>query len=144
MENLATIKLTSGEELIAIVEEGPGPLELTLIDPVLVHKNNSMMGPMLSVSHWLMFTKENKAVIKKEKIVVLEYDLEDNTINHYKRFAKERGAVVSLDETKRLEDMIAQTLRRYQRTNPEEIDQIEEELEALESELKADANTTIH
>ena len=50
MENLATIKLTSGEELIAIVEEGPTPLEITVINPVLVHKNNSALGPMLSVS----------------------------------------------------------------------------------------------
>ena len=31
MDNLATIKLVSGEELIAQVEEGPRPLELSLI-----------------------------------------------------------------------------------------------------------------
>ena len=49
MENLATIKLTSGEELIAQVEEGPRPLEITVINPVVVHKNNSALGPMLSV-----------------------------------------------------------------------------------------------
>ena len=80
MENLATIKLMSGEELIAQVKEGPSPLEITVINPVVVHKNNSALGPMLSVSHWLMFTKNNSAVIKKSKIVALLYDLEDNTI----------------------------------------------------------------
>ena len=143
MENLATIKLTSGEELIAIVEEGPTPLEITVRNPVLVHKNNSALGPMLSVSHWLMFTKKNTATIKKEKIVALEYDLEDNTINHFKRFTKERGAVISLDEQNRLEDMISKTLkdavdqRRAQ-------DDIEQEMEYYESIQDPNANTTIH
>ena len=143
MENLATIKLTSGEELIAIVEEGPTPLEITVRNPVLVHKNNSAIGPMLSVSHWLMFTKKNTATIKKEKIVALEYDLEDNTINHFKRFTKERGAVISLDEQNKLEDMISKTLkdavdqRRAQ-------DDIEQEMEYYESIQDPNANTTIH
>ena len=82
MENLATIKLTSGEELIAQVEEGPRPLEITVINPVVVHKNNSALGPMLSVSHWLMFTKVNKAVIKKSKVVALLYDLEAVCYTH--------------------------------------------------------------
>jgi len=144
MDNLATIKLISGEELIAVVEEGPTPLELTIIDPVLIHKNNSVMGPMLSVSHWLMFTKSNQTVIKKEKIVALEYDLEDNTINHYKKFTKERGTVISLDEQSRLEDMMAKALRSVQGRSREEIDQIDQEIEYLESEIDPNANTTIH
>ena len=142
MENLATIKLTSGEELIAIVEEGPTPLEITVRNPVLVHKNNSALGPMLSVSHWLMFTKKNTATIKKEKIVALEYDLEDNTINHFKRFTKERGAVISLDEQNRLEDMVSKTIKDAidRRTQ----DDIEQEMEYYESIQDPNANTTIH
>ena len=142
MENLATIKLTSGEELIAIVEEGPTPLEITVINPVLVHKNNSSLGPMLSVSHWLMFTKNNQATIKKEKIVALEYDLEDNTINHFKRFTKERGAVISLDEQNKLEDMISRTLKDAM--GRREQDDIEQEMEYYETLQDPNANTTIH
>jgi len=138
MENLATIKLTSGEELIAIVEEGPTPLEITVINPVLVHKNNSALGPMLSVSHWLMFTKTNQATIKKEKIVALEYDLEDNTIKHFERFTKERGAVISLDEQNRLEDLVSKTLKGAM----EREEQREEEW--LDSLTDPEANTTIH
>ena len=142
MENLATIKLTSGEELIAIVEEGPTPLEITVRNPVLVHKNNSALGPMLSVSHWLMFTKENTATIKKEKIVALEYDLEDNTINHFKRFTKERGAVISLDEQNRLEELVSRTLKDAM--GRREQDDIEQEMEYYESIQDPNANTTIH
>ena len=143
MENLATIKLTSGEELIAIVEDGPTPLEITVINPVLVHKNNSALGPMLSVSHWLMFTKSNQATIKKEKIVALEYDLEDNTINHFKRFTKERGAVVSLDEQNKLEDMISETLKKAIGRRREH-DEVDQEMEYYESLQDPNANTTIH
>ena len=143
MDNLATIKLTSGEELIAIVEEGPSPLEIVVVNPVLIHKNDSAVGPMLSVSHWLMFTKNNRATIKKEKIVALEYDLEDNTINHFKRFTKERGAVVSLDEQNKLEDMISETLKKaIGRTR--ERDEVDQEMEYYESLQDPNANTTIH
>ena len=138
MENLATIKLTSGEELIAIVEEGPTPLEITVVNPVLVHKNNSALGPMLSVSHWLMFTKTNQATIKKEKIVALEYDLEDNTINHFKRFTKERGAVIALDEQNRLEELVGKTLQGAMEREQERED------EYYESLADPEANTTIH
>lgn len=136
MENLATIKLTSGEELIAQVEEGPRPLEITVINPVVVHKNNSALGPMLSVSHWLMFTKVNKAVIKKSKVVALLYDLEDNTIEHYKKFTQQRGEVVTLDDTNRLEDMIQKTLKRAI-VGKDEFGEYDEE-------PIPDANTTIH
>ena len=138
MENLATIKLTSGEELIAIVKEGPTPLEIVVVNPVVVHKNNSALGPMLSVSHWLMFTKKNEATIKKEKIVALEYDLEDNTINHYIRFTKERGAVVSLDEQNRLEELVSKTLQGAMEREQQRED------EYYESIADPEANTTIH
>ena len=143
MDNLATIKLTSGEELIAIVEEGPSPLEIVVVNPVLIHKNDSAVGPMLSVSHWLMFTKNNRATIKKEKIVALEYDLEDNTINHFKRFTKERGAVVSLDEQNKLEDMISKTLKEAIGRRREH-DEVDQEMEYYESLQDPNANTTIH
>lgn len=136
MEDLATIKLMNGEELIAQVQEGPSPLEITVINPVVVHKNASALGPMLSVSHWLMFTKDNSAVIKKSKIVALLYDLEDNTVEHYKKFTKQRGEVVSLDETSRLEDMIQKTLKRAISR--------EEDFGEYEEEPIPDANTTIH
>ena len=143
MDNLATIKLTSGEELIAIVEEGPSPLEIVVVNPVLIHKNDSAVGPMLSVSHWLMFTKNNRATIKKEKIVALEYDLEDNTINHFKRFTKERGAVVSLDEQNKLEDMISETLKKAIGRRREH-DEVDQEMDYYESLQDPNANTTIH
>ena len=138
MENLATIKLTSGEELIAIVKEGPTPLEIVVVNPVVVHKNNSALGPMLSVSHWLMFTKKNEATIKKEKIVALEYDLEDNTINHFNRFTKERGAVISLDEQNRLEELVSKTLQGAMEREQQRED------EYYESIADPEANTTIH
>lgn len=143
MDNLATIKLTTGEELIAIVEPGPTPLEIVVINPVLIHKNDSAVGPMLSVSHWLMFTKNNRATIKKEKIVALEYDLEDNTINHFKRFTKERGAVVSLDEQNKLEDMISETLKKAIGRRREH-DEVDQEMDYYESLQDPNANTTIH
>ena len=136
MENLATIKLMSGEELIAQVKEGPSPLESTVINPVVVHKNNSALGPMLSVSHWLMFTKNNSAVIKKSKIVALLYDLEDNTIEHYKRFTEQRGEVVTLDDNNRLEDIIQKTIKRAI-VGKDEFGEYDEE-------PIPDANTTIH
>ena len=85
-----------------------------------------------------MFTKVNKAVIKKSKVVALLYDLEDNTIEHYKRFTQQRGEVVTLDDNNRLEDMIQKTLKRAL-TGKGEADFGEYEEESL-----PEANTTIH
>ena len=89
-----------------------------------------------------MFTKKNTATIKKEKIVALEYDLEDNTINHFKRFTKERGAVISLDEQNRLEELVSRTLKDAM--GRREQDDIEQEMEYNESIQDPNANTTIH
>lgn len=134
MENLATIKLDSGEELLAIVEEGPGPLEITVYNPVVVHKQNSALGPVLSVSHWLMFTKQNAAVIKKSKIVALKYDIEDNTVKHYKKFTEDKASIINLDDHGRVEEMITRALNKMS-------DELPETLEELDN---LDANTTIH
>ena len=87
--------------------------------------------------------RNNRATIKKEKIVALEYDLEDNTINHFKRFTKERGAVVSLDEQNKLEDMISETLKKAIGRRREH-DEVDQEMEYYESLQDPNANTTIH
>jgi len=134
-DKLATLKLMNGEELIAIVEEGPDPLSITVINPVVVHKNNGPLGPVLSVSHWLMFTKSNSAVIKKSKVVALQYGLEDNTIEHYEKFTQGRGEVVTLDDQSRLQDIIERSIKKVVAGEGSE-----EHLE--ETELTS--NTTIH
>ena len=134
-DNLATIKLISGEELISIVEEGPDPLSITLINPVVVHKNNTPVGPTLSVSHWLMFTKSNSTVIKKSKVVALQYGLEDNTIEHYERFTQNRGELVTLDDQNRLQDINERSIRKVVAG---------EGSEELFEEPELTSNTTIH
>ena len=80
MDNIATLKLISGEELIAEVQSGSNPLYLTLVNPVLVHKTASPFGPMLSVSHWLMFTKENNIQIDRKNVVALKYGLDHKSL----------------------------------------------------------------
>ena len=135
MDNIATIKLTSGEELISIVEQGANPLYFKLINPVLVHKQNTPFGPTLSVSHWLMFTKDNEIEVERKNIVALKYGLEDNTLQHYLNFSKKRGAIISLQEQDKLEQLLRKTEERLLDADVD-ID--------IESELSGEANTTIH
>lgn len=135
MDNIATIKLVSGEELIAQVEPGTNPLHLKLIRPVLVHKQNTAFGPMLSVSHWLMFTKDNEIDIERKNIVALKYGLEDNTIQHYKNFSGKRGPIISLQEQEKLEEILKRTEERM----------LAEREELFEDDsIVEEANTTIH
>jgi|TARA_B100002019_G_C21226616_1_gene577731 hypothetical protein len=135
MDNIATIKLVSGEELIAQVEPGTNPLHLKLINPVLVHKQNTAFGPMLSVSHWLMFTKDNEIDIERKNIVALKYGLEDNTIQHYKNFSGKRGPIISLQEQEKLEEILKRTEERM----------LAEREELFEDDsITEEANTTIH
>lgn len=134
--NIAVLKLVSGEELIAIVEEGPNPLEVTVHSPVIVNRSNTPVGPYMQVSHWLLFSKHNKATIKRDKIVALEYELDDNAIESYNDFINNKGELVTLNNKEKL-DKLLQDLSDLKQYN----DNLEEEILVDE---QSDANTTIH
>jgi len=135
-DNIATIKLLSGEELLAIVEKSSNPLNLKLINPVVVHKTNSLAGPVLSVSHWLMFTEKNEIVIERNKIVALSYGIEDNAIEHYLKFTRERGDFINFKSPK-IEEILKQLGEKALQHPDEDFE--------LEVDVKTDvANTTIH
>ncbi len=133
--NYAVIKLLNGEELIAMVEEAPNPTELILHKPVLVNRNNSSIGPYMQVSHWLMFTKNNKATIKKQNVVALEYELEDNAIKSYKDFVDNKTGPIPLSDKGRLRELLDELSEAN--LNMEE--------DVLEDVLTdSSSNTTIH
>lgn len=133
MNDVACIKLVSGEELIAYVREGNTPLEVELHNPVVINKNQTVVGQYMQVSHWLLFTKHNKAVIKRDKIVVMEFGLEDNAMENYLQFvAGERKNVVTNSE--QVDELLKQ-LKGYNDT---------EEYVDIEDDDDFGANTTIH
>ena len=135
-DNIATVKLMSGEELLAIVEKSSNPLHVKLINPVLVHKQNTMAGPVLSVSHWLMFTKENEILVDRKNIVALKYGIEDNAIEHYLKFTRDRGEFINFKSPK-MEELLKQLGEKALQHQDEDFE--------LEVELQPDvANTTIH
>lgn len=135
-DNIATIKLMSGEELLAIVEKCSNPLHLRVVNPVLVHKQNTMAGPVLSVSHWLMFTEENEIIIDRKNIVAIKYGIEDNAIEHYLKFTRDRGEFINFKSPK-MEQLLKQLGEKALQHQDEEFE--------LEIDLQPDvANTTIH
>ena len=135
-DHIATIKLISGEELISQVEKQSNPLHVKLINPVLVHKTNTALGPVLSVSHWLMFTEENEIVIERKNIVALKFGIEDNTIQHYLNFTRDKGEIINFRESSKLEDLVRQ-LGEKALGHREEYDEFLDEQKDV-------ANTTIH
>ena len=135
-DNIATIKLMSGEELLAIVEKCSNPLHLRVVNPVLVHKQNTMAGPVLSVSHWLMFPEENEIIIDRKNIVAIKYGIEDNAIEHYLKFTRDRGEFINFKSPK-MEQLLKQRGEKALQHQDEEFE--------LEIDLQPDvANTTIH
>ena len=135
-DNIATIKLMSGEELLAIVEKCSNPLHLKVINPVVVHKQNTMAGPLLSVSHWLMFTEENEIIIDRKNIVAIKYGIEDNAIEHYLNFTRKRGDFINF-KNPQMEDILKQLGEKALQHQDEDFE--------LEIDLQPDvANTTIH
>ena len=135
-DNIATIKLMSGEELLAIVEKCSNPLHLKVINPVVVHKQNTMAGPVLSVSHWLMFTEENEIIIDRKNIVAIKYGIEDNAIEHYLNFTRKRGDFINF-KNPQIEDILKQLGEKALQHQDEDFE--------LEIDLQPDvANTTIH
>ncbi len=135
-DNIATIKLMSGEELLAIVEKSSNPLHLKVINPVVVHKQNTIAGPVLSVSHWLMFTEENEIIIDRKNIVAIKYGIEDNAIEHYLKFTRKRGDFINF-KNPQMEDILKQLGEKALQHQDEDFE--------LEIDLQPDvANTTIH
>ncbi len=135
-DNIATIKLMSGEELLAIVEKCSNPLHLKVINPVVVHKQNTIAGPVLSVSHWLMFTEENEIIIDRKNIVAIKYGIEDNAIEHYLNFTRKRGDFINF-KNPQMEDILKQLGEKALQHQDEDFE--------LEIDLQPDvANTTIH
>lgn len=132
---IANIKLVSGEELIAEIQQGSNPLEIIVWNPVVVHKQQTAMGPMMTVSHWLMFTKENKATINRKNIVALEVDLEDNAIEHYTRFIENKGTLNHLDNQEKLDKLIKDL---------EHLQHGEDVIDEHHVEEEYSSNTTIH
>jgi hypothetical protein len=130
---IACIKLISGEELIAEVQQGSNPLDIIVHNPVVVHKQQTAMGPMMTVSHWLMFTKENKATINRKNIVALEVDLEENAIQHYMKFINNKGELNHLDNQEKLDELLHK-LDELTGENVIETDNMNE----------PESNTTIH
>ena len=135
-DNIATIKLMSGEELLAIVQKSSNPLHVKLINPVLVHKQNTLAEPVLSVSHWLMFTEENEIIIDRKNIVAIKYGIEDNAIEHYLNFTRKRGDFINF-KNPQMEDILKQLGEKALQHQYEDFE--------LEIDLQPDvANTTIH
>ncbi len=135
-DSIATIKLMSGEELLAIIESCSNPLHLKLINPVVVHKQNTVAGPVLSVSHWLMFTEDNEIVIERKNIVAIKYGIEDNAIEHYLKFTRKRGDFINF-KNPQIDDILKQLGEKALQHQDEEFD--------LEIDVQTDvANTTIH
>lgn len=130
----AVIKLINGEEIIAKVEPAPNPTEIIIHKPVLVNRNNTNQGPYMQVSHYLMFSKYNKATIKTKNIVVLEYELEDNAIESYNDFVDGNNSKqLTLNDKQKLDAL----LKELQDTNYTMEDEWVDDAEA-------EANTTIH
>ena len=92
---------------------------------------------MLSVSHWLMFTKENNIQIDRKNVVALKYGLEDNTIQHYLRFRDKRNTVISLQEQDKLDDILRKAEERI-------LAEAKGDYDELDIQLEDTANTTIH
>jgi len=134
-----TFKLISGEELISeyYVDEDN---HIVLNRPVQIHRSNSPLGPILSVSHWMVFSESDSFKIKTDRIVALSPKIEDNALAHYKKFSVQRGNMVMdnvADEHKQEEfySRLEAKMREMMEGDPD--------AEYL-SNMEPDANTIIH
>ena len=80
------LKLTTGEELIAKVVNDDGGNYL-IEDPVHMFRNVAPNGmTWIQCSHWLLFNKTSLVNVKKDHVLAIVEDLNDNVIINYKTF----------------------------------------------------------
>ena len=83
-----------------------------------------------------MFTEKNEIVIERNKIVALSYGIEDNAIEHYLKFTRERGDFINFKSPK-IEEILKQLGEKALQHPDEDFE--------LEVDVQPDvANTTIH
>lgn len=118
----AIIKLISGDELIAGIEEHHD--HITVFDPVQVVRHMTRWGPQIGVTDWLMFVPQKSININRDKIVAFKVGLEDNAVTQYLQYVHD-----DRDNHSRVQDNIE-----------ESVDRLVEDMELM---FEA-ANTTIH
>lgn len=126
----ALIKLCTGEELIANIVEFKD--HLRLVNPVVVVRRHSDIGPIVFVAWWLTFLKDQTIDIERNKIVVFKYGLDDNAERHYHDFVTNSSPIDFDHET-------------VQEKNDHSRSDIERAQTTLSNLIRgASSNTTIH
>jgi hydroxyethylthiazole kinase-like sugar kinase family protein len=128
-----TFKLISGEEIISeyYVDDDN---HIVLNNPVQIHRTITAAGPMLSVSHWLVFSESNNFKIKTDRIVALSPKVEDNALAHYVNFVQSRGDYVMAQTSEKQEEFYSQLEEKMRQLQEDQVFQDE----------GPEANTTIH
>ena len=128
-----TFKLISGEEIISeyYVDDDK---HIVLNNPVQIHRTISNAGPLLSVSHWLVFSDTNNFKIKTDRIVALSPKVEDNALAHYINFVQSRGDYVMASTSEKQEEFYSQLEAKMRQLHDDEVFR----------EEGPEANTTIH
>jgi len=112
------VKLISGDELIAIVEEHD--THIVVYDPVMLVRQMTRWGPSIGVTDWLMFCKEKVSSIERAKIVAISFNLEDNAVTQYLEYVNQ------------------------ERNTPPEEDVVDSLADDILSILEGNANNTLH
>ena len=128
-----TFKLISGEELISeyYVDDDK---HIVLNNPVQIHRTITPHGPVLSVSHWLVFADQDTFKIKTDRIVALSPKVEDNALAQYINYAQSRGEHVMASSSDKQEEFYSRLEAKMQQLQQDGL---------FEDELP-DANTVIH
>jgi hypothetical protein len=109
----ALIKLLSGEQLVSKLQDN-GNGTFTLTDPLLIERVSGPIGNMLTVSDWLIFSKDNFITINADKIVAFKYGLEDNAIKRYNDFVNKVDEPIDHEEVEQAKDLIAAMYEQMQ------------------------------
>ena len=96
-EFYSVIKLTTGEELFALVsiDENDGDPILILQNPVTMRMTRSSNGTMLRVKPWLEIPSDDFYVIRLDKIITMTEVKDEDMIEFYNNYLEDD----STDET---------------------------------------------
>jgi len=99
-EFYSVIKLTTGEELFALVsvDENDGDPILILQNPVTMRMTRSSNGTMLRVKPWLEIPSDDFYVIRLDKIITMTEVKDEDMIEFYNNYLED-------DSTDELSDM---------------------------------------
>ncbi len=105
-EFYAAIKLTTGEEIFALVsiDENDGDPIIILQNPVIMKMHSNHIGTYVKIKPWMEIPDDDFFLIKLDRIITMTEIRNKKTIEFYERYVRDEDVDIEIDGKVKISD----------------------------------------